>query len=38
MESIDRTTDMFLDVHLMIEKPVDMAAASQGGADQLMFT
>ncbi len=36
VESIRRTTDMFLDVHLMIEKPVDMAAAfAKAGADQL---
>ncbi len=36
VESIRRTTDMFLDVHLMIEKPVDMAAAfAKAGVDQL---
>lgn len=36
VESIRKTTDLFLDVHLMIEKPVDMAAAfAKAGADQL---
>lgn len=36
VQSIRKTTDMFLDVHLMIEKPVDMVDAfAKAGADQL---
>jgi len=36
VRSIRAHTGMFLDVHLMIEKPVDMAAAfAKAGADQL---
>lgn len=36
VQSIRKHTEMFLDVHLMIEKPVDMAAAfAKAGADQL---
>lgn len=36
VQSIRKTTDMFLDVHLMIEKPVDMVEAfAKAGADQL---
>lgn len=36
VQSIRKHTDMFLDVHLMIEKPVDMVAAfAKAGADQL---
>lgn len=36
VESIRKTTGMFLDVHLMIEKPVDMIAAfAKAGADLL---
>lgn len=36
VESIRKHTNMFLDVHLMIEKPVDLAAAfAKAGADLL---
>lgn len=36
VQSIRKTTDMFLDVHLMIEKSVDMVDAfAKAGADQL---